>query len=87
MRFHNIRLEKARVKIEVVSNKIYGNHLGLRIKIVLGIIDRHLEPEQREILSNSDDTLRMYEDLGVEDTFEALGFLREEQKANATTSD
>lgn len=35
-------------------------------KIVLGIIDRHLEPEQREILSNSDDTLRMYEDLGMD---------------------
>ena len=35
-------------------------------KIVMGIIDRHLEPEQREILSNSDDTLRMYEDLGMD---------------------
>ena len=35
-------------------------------KIVLGIIDRHLEPDQREILSNSDDTLRMYEDLGMD---------------------
>ena len=35
-------------------------------KIVLGIIDRHLEPEQREILSNSDDSLRMYEDLGMD---------------------
>ena len=34
--------------------------------IVMGIIDRHLEPEQREILSNSDDTLRMYEDLGMD---------------------
>ena len=27
-------------------------------KIVLGIIDRHLEPEQREILLDSDDSLR-----------------------------
>ena len=35
-------------------------------KIVMGIIDRHLEPEQREILSDSDDTLRMYEDLGMD---------------------
>ena len=35
-------------------------------KIVLGIIDRHLEPEQREILSQSDDSLRMYEDLGMD---------------------
>ena len=35
-------------------------------KIVLGIIDRHLEPEQREILSKSDDSLRMYEDLGMD---------------------
>ena len=35
-------------------------------KIVMGIIDRHLEPEQREILSKSDDTLRMYEDLGMD---------------------
>ena len=34
--------------------------------IVMGIIDRHLEPEQREILSNSDDNLRMYEDLGMD---------------------
>ena len=34
--------------------------------IVMGIIDRHLEPEQREILADSDDTLRMYEDLGMD---------------------
>ena len=34
--------------------------------IVMGVIDRHLEPEQREILANSDDTLRMYEDLGMD---------------------
>ena len=34
--------------------------------IVLGIIDRHLEPEQREILADSDDTLRMYEDVGMD---------------------
>ena len=34
--------------------------------IVLGIIDRHLEPEQRDILAKSDDTLRMYEDLGMD---------------------
>ena len=34
--------------------------------IVMGIIDRHLEPDQREILANSDDTLRMYEDLGMD---------------------
>ena len=35
-------------------------------KIVLGIIDRHLEPDQRQILSDSDDSLRMYEDLGMD---------------------
>ena len=35
-------------------------------KIVMGIIDRHLEPDQREILNNSDETLRMYEDLGMD---------------------
>ena len=35
-------------------------------KIVLGIIDRHLEPEQREILLDSDDSLRMYQDLGMD---------------------
>ena len=35
-------------------------------EIVLGIIDRHLEPDQREILKNSDDSLRMYEDLGMD---------------------
>ncbi len=34
--------------------------------IVMGVIDRHLEPEQREILSKSDDSLRMYEDLGMD---------------------
>jgi len=34
--------------------------------IVMGIIDRHLEPEQREILADSDDTLRMFEDLGMD---------------------
>ena len=34
--------------------------------IVLGIIDRHLEPDQREILAKSDDSLRMYEDLGMD---------------------
>jgi acyl carrier protein len=34
--------------------------------IVMGIIDRHLEPDQREILAKSDDTLRMYEDLGMD---------------------
>ena len=34
--------------------------------IVMGVIDRHLEPEQREILSNSDDDMRMYEDLGMD---------------------
>ena len=34
--------------------------------IVMGIIDRHLEPDQRVILSKSDETLRMYEDLGMD---------------------
>lgn len=34
--------------------------------IVMGIIDRHLEPDQREILNNSDENLRMYEDLGMD---------------------
>ena len=34
--------------------------------IVMGIIDRHLEPDQREILNNSDESLRMYEDLGLD---------------------
>lgn len=34
--------------------------------IVLGIIHRHLEPEQREILAKSDDSLLMYEDLGMD---------------------
>ena len=32
----------------------------------MGIIDRHLEPDQREILADSDDSLRMYEDLGMD---------------------
>ena len=30
---------------------------------------------------------RMYDDLGIEDSFEALGFLREEQTNSTTTSD
>ena len=34
--------------------------------IVLGIIDRHLEPEQRAVFKNSDDSLRLYEDLGLD---------------------
>lgn len=34
--------------------------------IVLGIIDRHLEPEQREIFQKADDSLRLYEDLGLD---------------------
>ena len=32
--------------------------------IVLGVIDRHLEPEQREIFKDADDSFRLYEDLG-----------------------
>jgi len=35
-------------------------------QIVIGIIERHLEPEQKEILLKSDDSLRMYEDLGMD---------------------
>ena len=34
--------------------------------IVLGIIDRHLEPEQRKIFKNAQDSLRLYEDLGMD---------------------
>lgn len=34
--------------------------------IVLGIIDRHLEPEQREVFKNADDGTRLYEDLGLD---------------------
>ena len=34
--------------------------------IVLGIIDRHLEPEQREVFKGADDTFRLYEDLGLD---------------------
>jgi len=34
--------------------------------IVLGIIDRHLEPDQREVFKNADDSLRLYEDLGLD---------------------
>ncbi len=35
-------------------------------RIVMGIIDRHLEPDQRDILARSNDSLRMYEDLGMD---------------------
>lgn len=34
--------------------------------IVLGIIDRHLEPEQREVFKDADDSFRLYEDLGLD---------------------
>ena len=34
--------------------------------IVLGIIERHLEPEQKEALGEGDDSVRLYEDLGVD---------------------
>ena len=34
--------------------------------IVMGIIDRHLEPDQKETLSKGDDAIRLYEDLGVD---------------------
>ena len=34
--------------------------------IVLGVIDRHLEPEQREIFKDADDSFRLYEDLGLD---------------------
>jgi len=34
--------------------------------IVLGIIDRHLEPDQREIFVKADDAMRLYEDLGLD---------------------
>lgn len=34
--------------------------------IVMGVIDRHLEPEQKEIFKNADDSLRLYEDLGLD---------------------
>lgn len=34
--------------------------------IVLGVIDRHLEPEQREVFKGADDSFRLYEDLGLD---------------------
>ena len=34
--------------------------------IVLGIIDRHLEPDQRDIFKKADDSLRLYDDLGLD---------------------
>ena len=34
--------------------------------IVLGIIDRHLEPDQREVFKEADDNFRLYEDLGLD---------------------
>lgn len=34
--------------------------------IVLGVIDRHLEPEQREVFKQADDGSRLYEDLGLD---------------------
>ena len=34
--------------------------------IVLGIIDRHLEPEQKGVFKNADDGTRFYEDLGLD---------------------
>ena len=34
--------------------------------IVMGIIDRHLEPDQKEVLAKGSDEIRLYEDLGVD---------------------
>ena len=34
--------------------------------IVMGIIERHLEPEQKEVLADGEDSIRLYEDLGVD---------------------
>jgi len=34
--------------------------------IVMGVIERHLEPEQKEVLANGEDSIRLYEDLGVD---------------------
>ena len=34
--------------------------------IVMGIIERHLEPEQKEVLRAGGDEVRLYEDLGVD---------------------
>jgi len=34
--------------------------------IVLGIIDRHLEPDQRQVFKDADDSFRLYEDLGLD---------------------
>jgi len=34
--------------------------------IVLGIIDRHLEPDQKKIFQDAQDNLRLYEDLGLD---------------------
>jgi acyl carrier protein len=34
--------------------------------IVLGIIDRHLEPEQKDIFKKADDSLKLYDDLGLD---------------------
>jgi 3-hydroxyacyl-[acyl-carrier-protein] dehydratase len=34
--------------------------------IVMGIIERHLEPEQKEILQTGGDKTRLYEDLGID---------------------
>ena len=50
-------------------------------KIVLGIVDRHLEPEQREIFADcSDDSLRMYDDLGP-------GFINDARDCNDGRAD
>ena len=34
--------------------------------IVMGIIERHLEPDQKEILQKGGDEIRLYEDLGID---------------------
>ncbi len=34
--------------------------------VVIGIIERHLEPEQKAVLKNGGDEIRLYEDLGVD---------------------
>ena len=34
--------------------------------IVMGFIERHLEPDQKVVLRTGDDEIRLYEDLGVD---------------------
>ena len=60
-------LKRCSIKTLDAALKFRQNRDTAQIEpIVFGIIDRHLEPDQREVFKNADDSLRLYEGLGLD---------------------